>query len=94
MRRFKIFVSQPLGSGKFLFHLRPKIAYHLGRKPLSFHSVSFGQDCFAPILQRMAQIALEVQDKNTRENPGLPAPVSGPPSSFAYALDTVRTYVC
>ena len=39
----------------------------------------------------MAQIALEVQE-NSCGNNGLPAAVSGPPSSFATALDTVRTY--
>jgi hypothetical protein len=38
----------------------------------------------------MAEIALEVQEYAC-ENSGRPA-VSGPPSSFAHALDTVRTY--
>ena len=89
MRAFEIFVTPPLGSGKYLFYLRPKIAHHLGRKPLSFHSVSFGQDRYAFYLQRMAEIALEIQG----EDPELPATVSGPPSTFSNALDTVRTFV-
>jgi hypothetical protein len=89
MRTFDIFVSPPPGSGKSHFSLRPKIAHHIGRKPLSFHSVSFGPDGDVPVLQRMADIARGVQ-----ENAQLPAAVSGPPSSFADALDTVRTYLC
>ena len=40
----------------------------------------------------MAQIALEVQE-DACQNTGLPAAASSPPSSFATALDTVRTYV-
>ena len=94
MRTFDVFVSPQSDSGKSLFYLRAKIAHHLGRKPLSFHSVSFGPDKSVPVLQRMAKIALDVQEGNAGENPGLPAAVSGPPSSFAYALSTVRTYVC
>lgn len=58
-------------------------------KPLSFHSVSFGPDSSVPTLQRMAQIALEVQE-GAPQHPGLPAGASAPPSSFATALDTVR----
>jgi len=58
-------------------------------KPLSFHSVSFGPDCSVPVLRRMAEVALEVQE-SVCGNPELPAAVSGPPSSFTSALDTVR----
>lgn len=58
-------------------------------KPLSFHSVSFGPEFSVPLLRKMAQIALDVQE-NACQDPGLPAAVSGPPSSFATALDTVR----
>jgi len=61
-----------------------RTATQLG-KPLSFHSVSFGPDCDMPVLRRMAEIALEVQE-NACENPAL----RGPPSSSANALDTVR----
>ena len=39
----------------------------------------------------MAEIALEVQE-NGCDNAGLPVAASGPPSSFATALDTVRTF--
>ena len=89
MRTFDVFVSPPLGSGKSLFYLPSMIAHCLGRKPLSFHSVSFGTDTNVPVLRRMAETARQVQ-----ENAWLPAAGSGPPSSFAYALNTVRTYVC
>jgi len=57
-------------------------------KPLSFQSVSFSPDASVPVLQRMAEIALEVQ-VNARQRPGLPAAVSGPRSSFTNALNTV-----
>ncbi|KAH9047539.1 hypothetical protein EDB83DRAFT_2267127 [Lactarius deliciosus] len=58
-------------------------------KPLSFHTVSFGPDSSVPILRKMAQIALEIQE-SAPQNPGLPVAASVPPSSFATALDTVR----
>ncbi|KAI9444050.1 hypothetical protein H4582DRAFT_1918931, partial [Lactarius indigo] len=63
-------------------------ALRLG-KQLSFHAVSFGPDSSVPILRKMAQIALEIQE-NAPQNAGLPAAASVPPSSFATALDTVR----
>jgi hypothetical protein len=93
MIKFEVFVKPPSVLGKPLLYLRPKIAHHLRRKPLSFHSVSFGPDYSIPLLRRMAQVALEEQE-NACQTPGLPAAVSGPPSSFANALDTVRTYAC
>jgi len=57
-------------------------------KALSFHAVSFGSDTQAYYLQRMAQLALEIQN-NAPHDPLLPA---GPviPSSFTTALDTVQ----
>jgi len=57
-------------------------------KPLSFQSVLFGPDCLSSVLKRMAQIALEVQE-NAGQSPGIPRAVSGPPSSFTDALNTV-----
>ncbi|KAH9047121.1 hypothetical protein EDB84DRAFT_1462824 [Lactarius hengduanensis] len=60
-------------------------------KQLSFHAVSFGPDSSAPMLRKMAQIALETQE-SAPQNAGFPAAASVPPSSFATALDTVRTY--
>ena len=61
------------------------------RKPLSFHAVSFGNAKSAHILQRMAQLALEIQD-NAPQDPLLPA-ASVIPSSYTTALDTVSTCV-
>ncbi|KAH9047481.1 hypothetical protein EDB83DRAFT_2317547 [Lactarius deliciosus] len=63
-------------------------ALRLG-KQLSFHAVSFGPDSSVPILRKMAQIALGIQE-SAPQNAGLPAAASVPPSSFATALDTVR----
>jgi len=57
-------------------------------KPLSFHSVSFGQDASTSTLRRMADIALEIQN-NAPRDVLVPAAASVP-SSFATALDTVR----
>ncbi|KAH9029425.1 hypothetical protein EDB85DRAFT_1867188 [Lactarius pseudohatsudake] len=57
-------------------------------RPLSFHSVSFGQDASSSSLRRMAQIALEVQN-NAPHDPLLPAGANVP-SSYTEALDTVR----
>jgi len=58
-------------------------------KPLSFHSVLFSPDYRAPALERMAQIALKVQE-NDFWTPRLRGTVRGPLSSFTYALDTVQ----
>lgn len=58
------------------------------RRPLSFHTVSFGQDVTSTSLRRMAQIALEVQN-NAPRDPLLPANANIP-SSYTEALDTVR----
>ncbi|TFK74975.1 hypothetical protein BDN72DRAFT_832681 [Pluteus cervinus] len=55
-------------------------------KPLSFHSVSFGPR--NATLQRMAQIALEIQRAAPRD-PNTPA-TSNVDSSYAEALDSVR----
>jgi len=52
-------------------------------QPLSFHTVSFGP--YNDRLQRMAQIALEVQT-SVPQNPTSP----GVPSSYTEALDTIR----
>lgn len=60
------------------------------RKPLSFHSVSFGQDNTSASLRRMAQIALEVQNSAPRD-PLAPAAATVL-SSYAEALDTVRSF--
>ncbi|KAF8262190.1 hypothetical protein EI94DRAFT_721094 [Lactarius quietus] len=62
-------------------------AVQLG-KPLSFHSVSFGQDSSSSTLRRMAQLALEVQNNAPR---GQGPPTTSIPSSFTVALDTVST---
>ena len=58
------------------------------RKPLSFHSVSFGQDSSSSTLRRMAQLALEVQNNAPR---GRGPATTSIPSSFTVALDTVST---
>jgi hypothetical protein len=56
------------------------------RKPLSFHSVSFGPDSSSSSLRRMADLALKIQN-NAPRNPRTPPFV---PSSFTVALDTAR----
>lgn len=61
------------------------------RKPLSFHAVSFGDVNYSYTLERMAQLALEIQN-NAPRDPLLPAE-STIPSSFTTALDTVSTHV-
>jgi hypothetical protein len=58
------------------------------RKPLSFHSISFGPDTSSSSLRRMANLALGIQN-NAPRNPQTPA-MASVPSSFAVALDTVR----
>ncbi|SRR5260221_13887612 len=60
------------------------------RRPLSFHTVSFGQDATSTSLRRMTQIALEVQN-NAPRDPLLPANANIP-SSYTEALDTVRRH--
>ncbi|KAI0302831.1 hypothetical protein B0F90DRAFT_1809754 [Multifurca ochricompacta] len=57
-------------------------------KPLSFHSVSFGDDASTSTLRRMAEQALDIQNRAPR-NP-LMTTAATAPSSFATALDTVR----
>jgi len=69
----------------FLFNF---IADFSQRKPLSFHSISFGPDISSSSLRRMADVALGIQN-NASRNPQTPATASVP-SSFAIALDTVR----
>ncbi|KAH8980308.1 hypothetical protein EDB92DRAFT_1900987 [Lactarius akahatsu] len=75
-------------------HVRDEAIYDVCRgavrqgRPLSFHSVSFGQDASSSSLRRMAQIALEVQN-NAPHDPLLPAGANVP-SSYTEALDTVR----
>jgi hypothetical protein len=56
------------------------------RKPLSFHSVSFGIDSSSSSLRRMAQLALDIQNNAPR---GQGPPTTSIPSSFTVALDTV-----
>ncbi|KAI9434837.1 hypothetical protein H4582DRAFT_1855657 [Lactarius indigo] len=57
------------------------------RKPLSFHSVSFGPDSSSSSLRRMAQLALEIQNNAPR---GRGPATTSIPSSFTVALDTVQ----
>jgi hypothetical protein len=83
-RQLKKFVERQFRLGKF-FILVPPISYGLGRKPLSFHAVSFGEDASDTTLRRMADLALNIQNNAPR-----PAPATVP-SSFATALDTVST---
>ena len=58
------------------------------RRPLSFHSVSFGRNTSSSSLRRMAQIALQVQN-NAPQDPLRPA-AAAIPSSYTEALDSVR----
>jgi hypothetical protein len=71
------------------FRCLPRSADSLNaRRPLSFHTVSFGQDVTSSSLRRMANIALDVQN-NAPQDPLLPA-AANIPSSYTEALDTVR----
>jgi hypothetical protein len=74
--------------GCVAFFLLDFIADTSQRKPLSFHSISFGPDASSSSLRRMADVALIIQNNGPR-NPQTPATASVP-SSFAIALDTVR----
>jgi len=58
------------------------------RKPLSFHAVSFGQECSNYTLRQMAELALEIQNDAL---PGRMPPTL--PSSFTTALDTVSILI-
>ena len=62
--------------------------YVNGRRPLSFHAVSLGQDTASSPLRRMAQIYLEVQN-NALDDRLLPA-AANVQSSYTEALDTVH----
>src|SRR5260221_9652831 len=84
----KKFVSRRFRKGK-LFPPVTTLSDSFGRKPLSFHSVSFGADASTTTLRRMADLALEIQN-NAPGNASLPA-AANIPSSFATALDTVST---
>jgi hypothetical protein len=74
--------------GCVTFFLRKYIADSpkLQRKPLSFHSISFGPDAYSSSLRRMANLALGIQNNAPRTPQSTPSA----PSSFAVALDTVR----
>lgn len=80
-----MFVERQFKLGKF-FILVLHISNGPGRKPLSFHAVSFGDGASDTTLRTMADLALNLQN-NAR-----PAPATVP-SSFATALDTVSIHV-
>jgi hypothetical protein len=86
IRQLKMFVERQFRLGKFLI-LVPPISNAPGRKPLSFHAISFGKDASETTLRRMADLALNLQNKAPR-----PAPATIP-SSFDTALNTVSTNV-
>ena len=77
-----------LGFVSFFLFNSSFIAYFSQRKPLSFHSISFGPDASSSSLRRMADVALGFQN-NASHNPRTPATASVP-SSFSIALDAVR----
>lgn len=81
-----MFVERQFRLGKFL-KLVPPVSNGPGRKPLSFHAISFGKDASETTLRRMADLALNLQNNASR-----PAPATVP-SSFATALNTVSTHV-
>ena len=84
----KKFVSRRFSKGRLLPPFTT-ISDSFGRKSLSFHSVSFGEDASTTTLRRMSDLALEIQN-NAPGNALLPA-AANVPSSFATALDTVST---
>ncbi|KAG2130165.1 uncharacterized protein EDB93DRAFT_1181059 [Suillus bovinus] len=64
-----------------------RAAVRLG-KPLSFHSVSFGQNIYSSSLRRMFQIALEAQNNAPRDPFASAAATVA--STYSEALDTVQ----
>ena len=85
----KKFVNRRFSKGELLPPvITPSDSF--GRKPLSFHSVSFGEDASTTTLRRMADLALEIQN-NAPGNALLPT-AANIPSSFTTALDSVSTY--
>ncbi len=85
-----MFVVLPLAEGELHFDLSSSVSLIFRfRKPLSFHVVLFGDIDYSYTLERMAQLALEIQN-NAPRDPLLPAD-SIIPSSFTAALDTVST---
>ena len=72
--------------GYVTFFQRKHITDFSLRKPLSFHSISFGPDSSSSSLRRMANLALGIQTNAPRNPQAAPSA----PSSFAVALDTVR----
>jgi hypothetical protein len=85
---YKMFVFLQFGMGVSLSSCITSSLTSPKRKPLSFHSISFGPDISSSSLRRMANVALGIQN-NAPRNPQTPATASVP-SSFAIALDTVR----
>jgi hypothetical protein len=85
----KMFVAPLFNEGELLSTYTHRSLTTLGRKPLSFHAVSFGLDVSTASLRRMAQLALDMQN-NAPRDPLLPDTASVP-SSFTTALDTVST---
>ena len=82
-------VNRQFGKGMATATYVPTMIDNFVRKPLSFHSVSFGEDASSTTLRRMADIALEIQN-NAPRGVVLPA-AANVPSSFTTALDTVST---
>jgi hypothetical protein len=84
-----MFVNRQKGLGKFLL-LVPAMSNGSGRKPLSFHAVSFGEYFSTTSLRRMADVALEIQNSPAHDVLRPAAPTV--PSSFTTALDTVSNH--
>jgi hypothetical protein len=82
-------VNRQFGKGMATATYVPTMIDNFVRKPLSFHSVSFGEDASSTTLRRMADIALEIQN-NAPRGVVLPA-AANVPSYFTTALDTVST---
>ena len=87
--QYKKFVGPRFSEGRLSPPSVAAISDSFGRKSLSFHSVSFGEDASTTVLRRMADLALEIQN-NAPGNALLPA-AANIPSSFSTALDTVST---
>src|SRR5437879_4621512 len=87
MRQSKTFVAWPSNEGELSSYFFERITHGSIRKPLCFHAVSFGPVMY--YLQRMAQLALEIQNDVPHDS-FLPAD-SVITSSFTTALDTVNT---
>ena len=80
--------SRPSTSGEYIAYLTPHLGFTFHRKPLSFHTVSFGPH--NEVLRRMAQVARTVEAAAARDP--LLSPDAHVESSYTAALTSVCSH--